>query len=123
MQAFGLYLGFDFSWYLRGPYSPPLAHLGYEIAKMKDPIPIAKFSNPKSEERFEKFLQFLGPERDNAEWLEILASIHMQRKLYPWKSQNDILEIVVRKQSYFTIGECKEAWKYLKRYGLLEEEE
>jgi len=123
MQAFGLYLGFDFSWYLRGPYSPMLAHFGYEITKMKELIPVARFSNPRSEERFVKFLEFLGPEKDNARWLEILASIHMQKKLHPWKSKNDILRIVVHKQSYFTIKECREAWNYLARHGLIGDEE
>jgi uncharacterized protein YwgA len=123
MQAFGLYIGFDFSWYLRGPYSPMLAHLGYEIAKMENSVPLAKFSNPESEKRFEEFLEFLGPEKDNVEWLEILASIHMQKKLHPWKHKSDILEIVVHKQSYFTIEECREAWIYLARHGLIGDEE
>lgn len=119
MQAFGLYLGFDFSWYLRGPYSPMLAHYGYEIAKLDTEIPLSRFSNPLSEKKFQEFLEFLGPERENAEWLEILASIHMQKKLHPWKSKNDILQIVVQKQPYFTIGECREAWNYLVQHGLI----
>lgn len=119
MQAFGLYLGFDFSWYLRGPYSPMLAHCGYAIAKTNKPIPFAKFAESQSENRFEGFLEFLGPEKDNVEWLEILASIHMQKKLHPWKPKSDILKIVVHKQSYFTIEECKEAWAYLAKHGLI----
>jgi len=119
MQAFGLYLGFDFSWYLRGPYSPMLAHYGYEIAKMPTEMPISRFSDPLSEKKFQEFLEFLGPERENVEWLEILASIHMQKKLHPWKSKNDILKIVVQKQPYFTIEECREAWNYLVRHGLI----
>jgi uncharacterized protein YwgA len=123
LQAFGLYLGFDFSWYLRGPYSPMLAHYGYEIAKTNKPIPLVKFADPQSERKFEEFLDFLGPEKENAEWLEILASIHMQWKLYPWKSRDDILKIVVRKQSYFTTEKCEEAWNYLSRYGLIGDKE
>jgi uncharacterized protein YwgA len=122
MQAFGLYLGFDFSWYLRGPYSPLLAHHGYEIAEMEGEIPLSKFSDPQSEKRFEEYLEFLGSEKENAEWLEILASIHLQRKLYPWKSQGEILQIVVHKQSYFTMEKCREASAYLVRYGLIEGE-
>jgi uncharacterized protein YwgA len=123
MQAFGLYLGLDFSWYLRGPYSPMLAHYGYELAKMKGSLSVARFSSTRSERRFEEFLRFLGPEKDNAEWLEILASIHMQKRLHPWKSKNDILEIVVHKQSYFTVEECREAWSYLARYDLVGEKD
>jgi uncharacterized protein YwgA len=123
LQAFGLYLGFDFSWYLRGPYSPLLAHYGYEIAKTNKPIPVVKFADPQSEKKFEEFLEFLGSEKENAGRLEILASIHMQRKLYPWKSKDDILKIVVHKQSYFTFEECKEAWNYLSRYGLIGDKE
>jgi len=122
MQAFGLYLGFDFSWYLRGPYSPSLAHYGYEIAKIDRELPLSKFSKPQSEKKFEEFLEFLGSGRENAEWLEILASIHLQKKLYPLKSKSDILQIVVQKQPYFTIDKCREAWNYLVQYGLIEGE-
>lgn len=122
MQAFGLYLGFKFSWYLRGPYSPVLAHHAYELAQMKRKVPLVRFAQPRAERKFKEFLGFLGSKRNDAEWMEILASIHLLRKLYPRKRKNIILRLVARKQPTFSIQKCTEAWNYLEKYGLIGEE-
>jgi uncharacterized protein YwgA len=119
LQAFGLYLGFTFSWYIRGPYSPLLAHYGYILARTKGKIPLVRFVKAKSEKRFEEFLKFLGSRKNDAEWLEILASIHLLKKLYPNKSKRAILQLVSLKQPYFSIRKCEEAWDHLERYGLI----
>lgn len=120
LQAFGLFLGFKFSWYIRGPYSSLLAHYGYKLAKTKRDIPLARFSRMKSEKRFEQFSRFLGSRKDDAEWLEILASIHLLRNLYPSYSKVKILRLVASKQPYFSMSICKEAWTHLEKYGLIE---
>ena len=122
MQAFGLYLGFKFSWYLRGPYSPMLAHNGYELAKMKRKVPLVRFARAKSERRFKEFLGFLGSKKNDAEWVEILASIHLLRRLYPGKRKNAILRLVAKKQPIFSIQKCTEAWNHLERHDLIGEE-
>lgn len=121
LQAFGLFLGFRFSWYIRGPYSSTLAHYGYKIAKMKKEIPLARFTPAESERRFERFLRFLGSKKNDADGLEILASIHLLKKLYPNHSRAKILQLVASKQPYFTITACKEAWDHLRKNGLIEE--
>jgi uncharacterized protein YwgA len=35
LQEAGVSLGYDFGWYVSGPYSPSLADDGYEISRMK----------------------------------------------------------------------------------------
>lgn len=122
LQAFGLYLGLKFSWYIRGPYSPMLARYGYQLARIKREVPLARFTRVKSEIRFKEFLDFLGPRKSDPEWLEIVASIHLLKKLYLKKSKNEILQLVARKQPHFSIQKCRDAWNHLRKYNLLEEE-
>lgn len=119
LQAFGLYLGFKFSWYLRGPYSPTLAHDGYELAQMTQDIPLARFTRLQSERKLKQFIDFLGSRKNDPDWLEILASIHLLKKLYPTESKTSIIQQVVKKQPHFSVEMCKEGWAYLQRYGLI----
>lgn len=121
LQAFGLYLGFPYSWYISGPYSPMVAHYGYKLAKLKRKVPLVRFTRAKSERRFKEFLDFLGSRKNDSEWLEIIASIHLLRKLYPRKSKNKILELVAQKQPHFSMHKCTEAWDHLREYGLVGE--
>ena len=39
LQVFGVYLGYDFSWYLRGPYCSILAANGFLLQDIYDEIP------------------------------------------------------------------------------------
>jgi uncharacterized protein YwgA len=119
MQSFGLYIGFSFSWYIRGPYSSDLAKKGYELAKRFDQTPDVRFSKKASEQTFDEFLRFLGERKSDAYWLETLASIHFLRSTYPRKTRNEINEIIQRKQPYLTLIEYEKAWNHLKKYGLI----
>ena len=119
MQAFGLYIGVPFSWYLHGPYSMVLARHGYELTKKYDKLPVIQFATVESEKRFDRFLSFLGERRTDARWLEALASLHFLRNTYPTTSKDNIILMVMRKQSHLSKQECLEAWSYLVKYTLI----
>ena len=76
LQAFGVYLGYDFSWYMRGPYCMVLAsniiRLQYIHASM--PKIESKFNDKKSQKLFKKFLKFVKGK--SASELEMAASLH-----------------------------------------------
>lgn len=118
LQAFGLYIGIRFSWYIHGPYSTILARYGYELAKFEETCPII-FESKKSEKRFNLFVDFLGSRKNDAKWLEALASIHFLKNTYHNLSRIQIISMVIKKQPYLTVGECQEAWNYLLRYDLI----
>lgn len=115
-QAFNLNLGYGFSWYIRGPYSPLLAGRGFELRQAYDNLPIASFKDSAAENRFQEFLKFLGDRKDNADWLEIIASIHFLRTVHPSVSKDWILHKVKNKQHYFTLAQCSEAWDCLEKW-------
>ena len=119
LQSFNIYLGFHFSWYIRGPYSPVLAKEGYKLIKKSDQTPNVKFLEESSERQFQKFITFLGERNNDAEWLETLASIHFLKHTYLGIGKNSIMKMVQRKQPHLTIEKCQAAWDYLESFGLI----
>src|SRR5437870_2018728 len=91
LQAFGLYLGYPFSWYIRGPYSSLLSSDAYALAKVYDKAHTLRFENLESEKRFQYFMNFLGDRLTDSDWLERLASIHFLRHVHPRKSKDEII--------------------------------
>jgi len=121
MQTFGINLGYFFNWYVYGPYSSGLASSGYNLITYFNKVPKVKFSVSELEGRFQKFLEFLGDKKNDADWLEILASIHFLKKLHPYLGKEQILTRVKNKQPHFKKAICENAWAHLNKYGLLSE--
>ncbi len=119
LQAFGLYLGYKFSWYIYGPYSTELARNGFELIEIYDKVPEMGFVEEGNEKVFLKFLLFLGERKNDSNWLEALASIHFLKKLYPGESKERIINKVMDKQPYFNKEICEDAWSYLELFGLI----
>ncbi len=118
MQAFDIYIGHNFSWYLRGPYSSHLASVGFQLQENYDGVPKGKFEKA-VQKKFEGFLGFMEDKKNDPDRLEILASIHFLKKIYSKMSKADILEKVKNKQKYFTKKQCEDAWIELKSEDLL----
>jgi len=83
VEAFGVYLGYDYSWYLRGPYCTSLARSGFELEQIVGRIPDgaeARFLSRDVQERFDRCVEFVGSimkSSDDLDRLEIAASIHL----------------------------------------------
>ena len=122
LQTFDIYLGYDYSWYLRGPYCTQLATTAYTLSRSYDRIPIDQemaFTNPDVQERFERFKEFVrGRENDN-DFLEIAASLHMLRNAYGNMSRADIVARVATKRAHFDKAACEAAWEELERWNLM----
>ena len=119
MQAFGLNIGYIFSWYIHGPYSIQLTRDGYEMINTYDKFEEIEF-NEEDEAKFSEFIEFLGDKKENPEWLEVVASIHVLKKIQPEKSKDEIIRSVMQKQpECFTKEMCLEAWEHLEEYGLI----
>lgn len=119
LQAFGLYLGYKFSWYIYGPYSTQLTRDGFELIEIYDKVPEMRFAKEENEKVFLKFFLFLGGRKNDSNWLEVLASIHFLKELYPKESKERIINKVIDKQPYFNKEICEEAWSYLELFGLI----
>ena len=119
LQSFGLYLGYGFSWYIRGPYSPHLARNGFALQEDYENIPPGPFASRAARSRFAKFARFMADKKDDADRLEALASIHFLKRIRPGAAKSLVLARVRKKQPYFSGEQIEGGWKELAEQGLL----
>jgi uncharacterized protein YwgA len=119
LQSYGLNLGYTFSWYIHGPYSPELAKTAFRLQKSFTQIPVTEFTEPQIEAKFSDFLGFLGEEKTNGDWLEQLACTHFLKAINPEEEKSEIIQKVLKHESHFTKKQCQEAWAYLVRNKLV----
>ena len=121
LQSFDVYLGYDYSWYLRGPYCSTLAASGFALAGFYADIPGGAgmhFSRPSVQGRFARFKEFIAcRENDNA-FLEIAASLHFLEG-EGGLGRKEALGKVVNRQAEFTEKRCAEVRSHLERWGLV----
>ena len=119
LQAFGIYLGYDFSWYLRGPYCSLLATNGFELESVYEHIPDdgkTQFQKNTVQKRFREFLQFVR-DKTTAE-LEIAASLHYLKKTN-YADDDKIKSKVETKQKQFTKEQINRMWEDMKKWELI----
>jgi len=121
LQAFGIYLGYEYNWYLYGPYSPGLARDAYEVSPRLGLLEPVRFADDETEMRFQVFTEFLGEYKDDPQWLELVASLHMLNRVYEGKNQKDIFRRMAKKQPYLTEANRLAAWNHLQDFGLVTE--
>ena len=131
LQEFGFNLGYNFGFYIYGPYSTDLTsdafalHDQFEVARntiVHDEL----FQNEiETLDRLDDFLRDI-PEVDLARQLELLSSIHfLNNHIYQpiLNVRLMIREIRTRKPGRFTDGEIRRAWNRLQRLDLIQVEE
>ncbi len=119
MQAFGIYLGHNFSWYLRGPYSSHLASVGFTLQEVYHRIPAAGHFAKPTQRKFDKFIEFMSDKKHDPARLEILASIHFLKRIHPKMTKAKIIERVKNKQGYFKKKQCEDAWQELEEWSMI----
>ena len=110
-DSFGIPLGFGFTWYVYGPYSPQLTKImfGKETGNSNS---IAKI--PNAENIILKLKEFLGDDIHSADKLELIASLHYICSLYesPLNSKLEIISILCEEKPKFP---KKVATEYLEK--------
>ena len=119
LQSFGIYRGYDFSWYIHGPYSPKLTNDGFLLREIYDMLPTGSFKSNTDRSKFARFLDFMKDKKKDPDRLEILASIHFLKNIDKHMSKKSILEKVEKKQPYFTKKQCVQGWNELERKELI----
>lgn len=119
LQVFGVNLGYDFSWYLRGPYCSSLTTNGFILQDIYRRLPKERieFKDSDEQKKFERFQKFVG----NKGWrkLEICASIHFIKKMNG--SDNDVVDAILSKKcTDFNEEEIRTAMKEMRQWELVE---
>ena len=82
LQASGVSLGYGFNWYIRGPYSSPLAHVFFNIddETYEKSKALTFNNNAKIVSSLNEFTKKLGKNINDIDYLEVLASLHYINK-------------------------------------------
>ena len=75
-------------------YSSKLAEIGFNIKNKINDIPEAKFIDNKYEEKFQKFLRFIQPYKNDTTMLEIFSSLHWYKKTKPGYEKDVYIDMV-----------------------------
>ena len=126
-QAAGVDLGYFYTWYLYGPYSPSLTKDAYAInSDIKAGLDDSDEwqLDDKSKVRLQKLkgiIPEVSSDKQRRRQLELLASVHflIEQKQIPRKDADLIMEILKRYNKDFSRDEIQTALKELIHYELL----
>ena len=107
LQAHDIYLGYDYLWYIHGPYCTILAEHGFELDTIYNDIPETgtEFIWSYAQQRFEKFKEFIKDKENDVDFLDITATLHSF--LLRGNSKEQAIEkIMHRKNINFTYEQC-----------------
>lgn len=122
MQAFGINLGYKFNWYLYGVYSPELADVGYAIAERYEDISQRRFTDEDDEERFQMFLEFIRPIKNDVKRLTIASSLHFLHERNQKLHKDQLIEFLIEEKDWDEeedFDTCLTIWQRLEEYGLV----
>jgi len=125
-QRAGVYLGYRYNWYLRGPYSPDLTRDAFELhAKQTSGFDEAvgwKLDGA-SIERLNRVSSLWKSRREDERprWLELLASVLFLQRSYDGRDKDaaGLREILMRNEKYYSEDEIRQALQEFANYGLV----
>ena len=117
MQEFSVDLGYDFNWYVAGPYSSDLSGDGFKLQIVYNKSPNFEFAESNLKEEFNKFMEFINPIKNDRRKLELYSSIHFLLKL--GLNGEKIKKFVGSKKEPFSEKEIEDGIEYLKSVQLL----
>jgi len=124
-QAAGVQLGYQFQWYLRGPYSPGLTRDAFAIdAELNQGTDDARgwSLDPTSRQRLERLRELFQdiPEEQLSSRLELLASVHFLRQTPAGQGKDcsQLREVLRRSGKNYSEKDIRQAVEELTRHGL-----
>ncbi len=117
-KVFGMNFGYSYSWYLYGPYSPPLTQIIFNVIDGDQKVNIQPNTLSVSDlQKIEKMKKFLGDDLNSSDTLELLVSV--QFLLGAGKNstadEKEAVEFLNQKKPYFTNEEVQGAIRRLQK--------
>ncbi len=124
LQEAGAPLGYQFGWYIYGPYSSSLANDAFPVAS----LPAESFKmfnepiNAEAIKRFQTLIKAIPRDRKRAYWLELLASVdYVMKHSYPKAKtkQEAIAAIMKLKRGKFGERDIERAFVLLQKNNFI----
>lgn len=119
----GLNLGFNYGWYLRGPYCSSVADAGFYIARNKcDYIKSEQSLKPKVQAKVSHLIKACDKactgDLTKISWYELLASVHYIMKYLKneQKSKTEVVDELIEKKDWYTRAQIEKAYDFIKNY-------
>jgi uncharacterized protein YwgA len=121
IQRAGVKLGYGFSWYLRGPYSPSLTKDAYELTGLNS----KNLDLPKLEaddaDRIKRVSSLVGKIQSKSEpreyWLELLASLDfVANRFAKGRSDGEVVSLFRKKKPKFPEEDVLEGIQLLREF-------
>ena len=127
LQSLGTDLGYSYSWYLRGPYSPALANYVYSNAELLSSTNFDDYKISESVTENIKRVNDLEKQRPTdlslSSWYELLASlIYIEKNRDSWKIKDDedaLFDALMKQKPQFDIEQCRNAFSVIKRESFI----
>ena len=120
LQSFGIYLDYDYNWYLRGPYCPDLAKDGFKLKEAIGNIPdiSMEFADQQYQVKYNNFKKFISEKKHDSDQLEMASSICFLRN-EEGMSKDMVLKLTEGKREDFTMDQCMQIWDELETYDVV----
>jgi len=115
LQLFGVRLGFQYSWYLHGPYSPGLTRVLFEGLEDSGPLNVSAELTADEAKRIQKLKHFLGDHIRSTDFLELLVSLDYVKKegASSGVKKKDVIRVLSEKKPFFSDREISDCWERL----------
>lgn len=129
LQALGSDLGYQYNWYLHGPYSPTLT--GYVYANLDwindSSDELKQYNLSENTRNHIQRVNDLEQKRivtglTQSDWYELLASLHYishNRKSWDVRKKEDVFQKLQKYKPKYSEEECKLAFSILEKEGFL----
>ena len=90
-QEYGIPIGYDFEWYLRGPYCNQVAKDAHQMVDTPEESKEIQLD----EKKVAEFGKILEPYINNTEWLEIASSlIYLRNEQHPGRELDEVVSSI-----------------------------
>ena len=123
LKQFGADLGFGFTWYLRGPYSPSLTKTLFNPTGEEDQS--LRQLNTKELEVVNAMRNFLGSDFYSAERMELMASLVYLIKHGPendLQTKAKIIRFLREEKPQYSLDEIEQVWQRISAAGIWDSE-
>ena len=123
LQIFDIYLGYEYSWRMRGPYDSRLAECGFALKNIYHEFPTGKtkFDYFEQQKQFKKFQKFVKNRETDAEFLEIVSTLHSIKHDNDVKDSDIVSALMRQSDGRFTdINKCQKILKEMKKWKLIQ---
>jgi uncharacterized protein YwgA len=117
IEAFGIDLGFRFSWYVHGPYDKRLTSVLYQDGTNESDRPVPdKYLD--EEAKLKNLQDFLDKDIKSSRTMELIVSLHYLQRLSQKtpRSDDEIIENLLNLKPHFEEHEAKYYLKRIKQF-------